>query len=1535
MNCKFLIHFFLGFQAFLLIHTASIGAEYKFHYNSPGASNGQQKGGRINAGVPNCVPGISSKELDINNVRARYMNQGDMFWDPALGLPRYEIPKVNDNSTRKNSVFAAAIWLGGIERGTTNVVVMAQTYRESGRFINYWPGPIRKYNIDTSYTKTSICAAWDQHFKCNRQTVKKFKDDFEAGIISDCEVNIPDEIKFWPGKGNPYLKQDPKFQSDPDAVASINNNLANFFDRDSNGVYNPCKGDFPLWAGTEKDLECAGTEVNINSGADQVIWWVCNDVGNNKTFPENTSLVPGLGMEVQYEAFAYASTDATNDMTFLRQKLYNKGNFTLENTYLAQWMDPDLGNYNDDYVGCDVLRGLAICYNGDDDDEGQNGYGINPPAVGVDFFRGPFPDDKFDETDWDLDCNTNSSNRRDTNERIVMSGFIYYNSGGNPVNGDPRRFNDFYNYLQNRWKNGQPVSFGGDGTAAVTDGQGARYMFPNVTEQSDPYGFACKSDVKDIKCIPSSCGSTWNEKAAGNAPGDRRFLANNGPFTLLPGSVNECTIGIVWARASGGGATGSFGKLLSADDLAQERFNSCFKRNVGPNNPNLEISELDRTLIFKIIPDTIVRKPLMTTETYFEENRAVSAGAEGRDVFFRFQGYKIYQLVDDKVSVQDLDNPDKARLLDGDINGDSITDFNGLMDIADNTSSISNLEFNPDLNTEVITPKVKNTPNKGIFNSFQVTRDMFSNISGGKISNFKKYYYAVVAYGFNDNSEAKKPYIQGVLNYKLYTAIPHKVSPEAFGSIFDTRFGDGFEVTKISGIGNGGNLVDIDDEQEKNILENGKVDKIRYLPKTGPLDIKVYNPKGLKSSNFQIKFSNRLRYKIGNYAFKEGDTLESSDKYTISDPDVLEPIPEPPAGRTRLKFGSRLNFRKEYKKGIAKVLRVIPSQEDPKNIFDLDIEIIGQNGGDFAFDVDRITLLPGRDNVFDTLLVGTKRIGCDFWVKGNPDLKSTAIEFAPFDYWALKDLVSEKVVYNQNPVSRSSEELLPEYGISIRARNGISPGSEPFNKIGSNGALESTYIFNENPLNNGLSGYDGYLRQDKLANGENYYALDPLKNFNSFANGTWAPYALGQFARSIKRQPNTVPELRPDQPGPYVGGPQLPFKNGLIFDFIENSKNLIDRPNKNISLAKNVNIVITKDQSKWTRCIVLQNDSVDKSTFNAGTGEGFILSKSRLLSVNKSFTNDGSKSSLSDTIISRGMSWFPGYAIDIDRGVRLNMMFSESMLADTISGNNLKWDPQIPSFPPLDRKSFIYVLNSPYDECKKAETFFDNLYIKEGRRPVTPKAKADSILPKARAWHLSNIMYFGSLVNNIDFNNFKLLDPLTSDLKIKLRVQRSFENFSNDTLKKDFSPIYEFNTSGSSGRNVASVGKSVLDLIRIVPNPYLSVSGYENSQVDSRVKIINLPTQCVVSIFNLSGTLVRQFNFDQTDSKPYSSVSDGAANTNRRGDNFQTFLEWDLKNQVGVPIASGVYIIHVNSKKFGEKVIKWFGVLRPIDLDSF
>jgi hypothetical protein len=52
-------------------------------------------------------------------------------------------------------------------------------------------------------------------------------------------------------------------------------------------------------------------------------------------------------------------------------------------------------------------------------------------------------------------------------------------------------------------------------------------------------------------------------------------------------------------------------------------------------------------------------------------------------------------------------------------------------------------------------------------------------------------------------------------------------------------------------------------------------------------------------------------------------------------------------------------------------------------------------------------------------------------------------------------------------------------------------------------------------------------------------------------------------------------------------------------------------------------------------------------------------------------------------------------------------------------------------------------------------------------------------------------------------------------------------------------------------------------------------------------------------------------------------------------DSPQTFLDWDLKNQSGIPVASGLYIIHVDVPDVGEKILKWFGVMRPIDLDSY
>jgi hypothetical protein len=105
----------------------------------------------------------------------------------------------------------------------------------------------------------------------------------------------------------------------------------------------------------------------------------------------------------------------------------------------------------------------------------------------------------------------------------------------------------------------------------------------------------------------------------------------------------------------------------------------------------------------------------------------------------------------------------------------------------------------------------------------------------------------------------------------------------------------------------------------------------------------------------------------------------------------------------------------------------------------------------------------------------------------------------------------------------------------------------------------------------------------------------------------------------------------------------------------------------------------------------------------------------------------------------------------------------------------------------------------------------------------------------------------------------------------------------------------------------------VLKQINVVPNPYYAFSEYERNKVDQRIKIINLPEKCTVTIYNVSGKLINQF----------------------KKDNAQTFIDWNLINRVGIPISSGVYIIHIDVPNVGETVRKAFIAMRAVDLQGF
>jgi hypothetical protein len=173
----------------------------------------------------------------------------------------------------------------------------------------------------------------------------------------------------------------------------------------------------------------------------------------------------------------------------------------------------------------------------------------------------------------------------------------------------------------------------------------------------------------------------WTEQIAGNEPYDRRFLQSAGPFVLKPGSVNNITVGVVWARASSGDPFASVEVLRRADDKAQALFENCFKVLDGPQAPDLTIQELNNELIFSISNPSNSNN---ANEDYIEFDPFIVAEDSTADKYYRFQGYLIYQAKDASVSVSDIDNIAKARLV-------------AQCDVKDGVGRIVNFEFDEDL----------------------------------------------------------------------------------------------------------------------------------------------------------------------------------------------------------------------------------------------------------------------------------------------------------------------------------------------------------------------------------------------------------------------------------------------------------------------------------------------------------------------------------------------------------------------------------------------------------------------------------------------------------------------------------------------------------------------------------------------------------------------------------------------------------------------------------------------------------------------
>jgi hypothetical protein len=1312
-----------------------------------------------------CAQTSAVIDLDINNVRATLMNGGDMWWDRDKGQAAYEVPK-GDGTSKKNALFAGSIWIGGYDKGSGQLKVSAQTYRQTGN--DYWSGP-----LDNNATVAeSECISWDRFWKVDASDINRFKSLYQnlvnptqadiQNAIAAANDDIPTDIKEWPGTGSPTA-----LGANGSALTlSTSRAYAPFEDVDNNGIYEYRNGDYPKISG------------------DQYIWWIFNDKGNNKT----ETGTPGIGVEISASAFGFLTSDELNDATFYNYRIVNRAASVLDSTFMATWTDADLGYAFDDLVGCDVNRGLGILYNGDDFDEGPGGYGSDIPMIGMDFFRGP---------------KAKTASGQDTT--LGMTAFMFYNNN-NGNDGNPDIGIHHYQYMQAIWKNTAPLTKACNGIAS---GAATKYAYPDAFRE----------------CNPCS-----------NTPADRRFIHCSGPFKLFPGVVSDVTVGAIWVPSVGGNCP-SYGKIRAADDKAQKLFDDNFKLPFGPMAPDVYVRPYDGKFTFYLsnpkgsnnFQESYGKKGTDATEESLETS--VDALREGSvDSFYKFEGYAVYQLKDAGISIGQIRNRDgsldesKARLV-----------FQS--DVKNGITTLFNHENDPTIeNNTFFTPKLMVAgKDLGIVNNFELKTDAFATTSNKDLVNYKTYYYVVVAYAQNTFASfvASAPYTGQSTAYResrtngrkepiqVIKVIPTPANDNIYTQN-NSSYGDGVEITRIEGKGNGGNAMDLTAASEEEIIKNGWSSTPTYKAGAGPFDLKVTCPDSLKPGTYTLTMNVRA---------------------------------SAPAVPTK----------------------------------DTSLGAIG--------DSTTWTLVRSHNGTTETVF-SERSIG----------------------------------TYNEQLIAKFGPKVsdLADWGISI----GVAQQKRPadLTNLVPNGYISSDIVY-QDPGKSWLTGVrdaEGVDPRNWLRCGDAFDQQAPEGdwrggNFEDYGNnadldgiyervleGTWGPY----FMAARQSLPSNASKEN-------IG-------NELVY-----YRSVADRPSA-AGLFHNVHsvdVVFTSDRSKWTRCAVVEMNIGDtlpwKATYKPPFSEGnqYAFNMRKHPSLKKEPNADGSPAY--ETNGETGYSWFPGYAINLETGERLNVVFGEDSGDPLNNGRDMMWNPT-----DVERafNSFeeglnwgghhvVYISNTRYD-AENADGGFIGSRLSG---ITTDEVNPDEATHVKKREVYTSMMWTSPAMLRRGARLASWKDGLVpTETRVRLRVTRPYSRFATNSLTNGYWPMYQFNMD-----KVAPIGlddvkhqyneddAALLDRLNVVPNPYYAYSAYENNRLDSRIKIINLPQNASIRIYSPDGTLVKSIE---------------------KSDLATSFVDWDLKNNKGIPVASGMYLIHVKIKTATgdkERILKWFGVMRPLDLTSF
>lgn len=443
--------------------------------------------------------------LNINYVYAPIWPAG-INWYNINDTGFYTVPK----SSNIQSSYGGSLWMGGLD-DQGNLHLAAETYHQNG--FDFYPGPVHEQTVSTS---NAICEDYNKVWKLNKTAVDSFRQ-----LYNSPGYQIPDEILSWPGNG-------------PTGYAG---RLAPFEDLNNNGIYEPTLGEYPAW-----DYQQKRWYYNELHG-DQVIYKIFNDVGNQHTASGHLP----IGVEVHQLSYAYRTSGSPMDyVTFHDFKIINKSEEDYHDFFIGFFADTDIGNYQDDKQGFHVAHNMIYTYNGDDDDEGASGYGLHPPAIGVQVTKGILADAN-DGVDNDRDLTID-----EPYEQMLISYAIPRDNPSLP------QYHSEYQILQGKCVDNNFYSHTGCVQRSDTT---SRFAYPGYSDTT--YGFSFGGTAQD----PIKIEALFDPNTS-----DKRNYISMGPIIFESGEVQTFTIAVNYARTTNGGAKGSVEELFHVATAAQQIF---------------------------------------------------------------------------------------------------------------------------------------------------------------------------------------------------------------------------------------------------------------------------------------------------------------------------------------------------------------------------------------------------------------------------------------------------------------------------------------------------------------------------------------------------------------------------------------------------------------------------------------------------------------------------------------------------------------------------------------------------------------------------------------------------------------------------------------------------------------------------------------------------------------------------------------------------------------------------------------------------